>query len=124
VARDDTEREDTLIASDLGNHTCLREWISKHRRVPLILHADNVSTMPAAPSRPGWSSEGCSDSSADRGSQMTTPNSESLLRTEDYSPIQPSRPLTSEDGGCLWAPAFVDWYNHLHRHNGIRFVTP
>ena len=20
--------------------------------------------------------------------------------------------------------AFVDWYNHQHRHNGIRFVTP
>jgi hypothetical protein len=25
---------------------------------------------------------------------------------------------------CSWVVAFVDWYNHQHRHSGIRFVTP
>jgi putative transposase len=25
---------------------------------------------------------------------------------------------------CEWVAAFVDWYNHRHRHSGIKFVTP
>jgi transposase InsO family protein len=25
---------------------------------------------------------------------------------------------------CLWFAEFVDWYNHRHRHSGIKFVTP
>ena len=25
---------------------------------------------------------------------------------------------------CLWVAAFVDWYNHRHRHSSIKFVTP
>jgi transposase InsO family protein len=25
---------------------------------------------------------------------------------------------------CQWVTAFVDWYNHRHRHSGIKFVTP
>ncbi len=24
----------------------------------------------------------------------------------------------------LWFTDFVDWYNHRHRHSGIKFVTP
>jgi len=24
---------------------------------------------------------------------------------------------------CQWVAAFVDWYNHRHRHSGIKFVT-
>jgi putative transposase len=23
-----------------------------------------------------------------------------------------------------WVAAFVDWYNHRHRHSSIKFVTP
>jgi len=25
---------------------------------------------------------------------------------------------------CQWVSSFVDWYNHRHRHCGIKFVTP
>jgi len=25
---------------------------------------------------------------------------------------------------CRWVAAFVDWYNHWHRHSGIKFVIP
>jgi hypothetical protein len=52
------------------------------------------------------------------------PYSESLFRTVKYRPEYPSRPFASKDVACAWAAAFVDWYNHQHRHSGIKFVTP
>jgi hypothetical protein len=52
------------------------------------------------------------------------PYSESLFRTAKYRPDYPRRPFTSAEEACLWVASFVDWYNHRHRHSGIKFVTP
>ena len=52
------------------------------------------------------------------------PYSESLFRTAKYRPDYPSRPFASKAKACEWVAAFVDWYNHRHRHSGIKFVTP
>ncbi len=41
------EREDPAIAADLVSRACLRERISKGRKQPLILHADNGNAMRA-----------------------------------------------------------------------------
>jgi len=41
VAWDVDEREDPAIAAELVGRACLRERISKGRKQPLILHADN-----------------------------------------------------------------------------------
>ncbi len=41
AALDVAEREDPAIAADLVSRACLRERISKIRKQPLILHADN-----------------------------------------------------------------------------------
>ena len=41
-----------------------------------------------------------------------------------YLPDYPSRPFASKDEACDWVTAFVDWYNHRHRHTGIKFLTP
>jgi transposase len=41
VAWDVAEREDPAIAADLVSRACLRERISKGRKQPLVLHADN-----------------------------------------------------------------------------------
>jgi putative transposase len=41
MAWDVTEPEDPAIAADLVSRACLRERISKSRKQPLILHADN-----------------------------------------------------------------------------------
>jgi transposase InsO family protein len=35
-----------------------------------------------------------------------------------------SRPRVSDAEARGWAAAFVRWYNHEHRHSGIRYVTP
>ena len=48
VAWDVAEREDPAIAADLVSRACLRERISKGRKQPLLLHADNGNAMRAA----------------------------------------------------------------------------
>ncbi len=50
VALDVDEREDPAIASDLVSRSCLRERVSKRRKQPLILHADNGNLCV----RPRW----------------------------------------------------------------------
>ena len=52
------------------------------------------------------------------------PYSESLLRTVNYRPDYPCKPFASKEQACQWVAVFVDWYNHQHRHSGIKFVTP
>jgi putative transposase len=52
------------------------------------------------------------------------PYSESLFRTVKYLPDYPSRPFGSKGEACEWVAAFGDWYNHRHRHIGIKSVTP
>ena len=46
------------------------------------------------------------------------PYSESLFRTIKYRPDYPNRPFSSKKEACQWVSAFVDWYNHQHRHSG------
>ena len=52
------------------------------------------------------------------------PYSESLFGTMKYTPAFPSKPFQSLAAAREWVYGFVQWYNHEHRHSGIRFVTP
>jgi hypothetical protein len=52
------------------------------------------------------------------------PYSESLFRTVKYHPRWPAEGFASLDDTRLWVKAFVQWYNHDHRHSRIKFVTP
>jgi transposase InsO family protein len=49
---------------------------------------------------------------------------EALFRTAKYRPEFPSRGFADLAAARRWAAAFVLWYNHEHRHSGIRYVTP
>jgi hypothetical protein len=49
---------------------------------------------------------------------------EALFRTAKYRPEFPLKGLLDLDTARRWAARFVDWYNHEHRHSGIRYVTP
>ena len=39
-------------------------------------------------------------------------------------PDYPERGFATLDMSRQWVYRFVEWYNHEHRHSGIRFVTP
>jgi hypothetical protein len=47
-----------------------------------------------------------------------------LFRTLKYRPEYPTRPFASEFDAQRWVGAFVHWYNTVHQHSEIRFVTP
>jgi transposase InsO family protein len=124
VAWDVGEREDPAIAADLVSRACLRERISKGRRQPLVLHADNGNAMRAATLESRLEELGVLRSFSRPRVSNDNPYSESLFRTVKYRPDYPRRPFSSKKGACDWVASFVDWYNHHHRHSGIKFVTP
>jgi hypothetical protein len=49
---------------------------------------------------------------------------EALFRTAKYRPEFPLKGFADLDTARQWAWRFVHWYNHEHRHSGIRYVTP
>jgi len=52
------------------------------------------------------------------------PYAESLFRTCKYRPNYPSKPFASVEEARDWTLKFVQWYNHQHKHSGLKFVTP
>ena len=52
------------------------------------------------------------------------PYSESLFKTLKYRPDYPLKPFIDLPAARQWIEGLVLWYNHEHRHSGIRFVTP
>jgi putative transposase len=90
----------------------------------LVLHSDNGgpmkgSTMLATLQRlgvvPSFSRPHVSDDN---------PFSEALFRTLKYCPRYPTGGFATIEAARAWVTDFVDWYNNVHLHSGIRFVTP
>ena len=50
--------------------------------------------------------------------------SESIFRTLKYRPEYPESRFEGIDSARDWVIGFVQWYNHEHRHSGIKFTTP
>jgi transposase InsO family protein len=49
---------------------------------------------------------------------------ESLFGTLKYRPDYPDKPLNNLQSARVWEQNFVEWYNHKHRHGGIKLLTP
>ena len=52
------------------------------------------------------------------------PYSESLFKTLKYRPQFPLRPFIDLLQARRWVTSWVHWYNNVHRHSAISFVTP
>ena len=110
-------------AAQLARRTALAEGIHAIKRKP-VLHGDNGSTFKATTVlamlnwlhiKPSYSRPRVSDDNA---------FVESLFRTAKYRPEFPEGGFTDLEAARQWAHRFVRWYNHEHRHSGIRYVTP
>jgi putative transposase len=97
---------------------CLKERISKGRRQPLILHADNGNAMRATTLESRLEDLAVLRSFSTPRVSNDNPYSESLFRTAKYRPDYPSRPFRSKEAACQGVASFVDWYNHRHRQPG------
>ena len=100
AAWDVEEREDPAIATDLVSRACLRERISKGRKQPLGLHADNGNAMRAATLESRLEELGVLRSFSKPRVTNDNPYSESLFDTAKYRHDYPRRPFSSKKGAC------------------------
>ncbi len=115
--------DDATHAAHLARRTALAEGIHAQADKP-VLHGDNGATLKATTVlamlhwlgvKPSYSRPRVSDDNA---------FVESLFRTAKYRPEYPERGFADLHAARQWAANFVHWYNHEHRHSGIRYVTP
>jgi putative transposase len=117
------DTDDSDYAAHLVKRTALAEDIHAMKAKP-VLHGDNGSTLKATTVlamlnwlgvKPSYSRPRVSDDNA---------YVESLFRTAKYRPEFPGKGFANLDEARAWALSFVHWYNHDHRHSGIRYVSP
>lgn len=117
------ETDDADHAAHLVRRTALAEGIAALDWRP-VLHGDNGATLKATTVlamlhwlgiKPSYSRPRVSDDNA---------FVESLFRTAKYRPEFPARGFENLTAARDWAARFVHWYNHDHRHSGIRYVSP
>ena len=116
VAWDVAEREDPAIAADLVSRACLRERISKGRKQPLVLHADNGNAMRAATLESRWKSWVYSGPSPGQESQTTTP-------TRNPCSAQRSTGLTTPAGHSPARRPPASGWRHLRTGTTISTAT-
>lgn len=115
--------DDSQHAVKLLQRVSLSEGVHGMKHKP-VLHGDNGSTLKATTVlamlhwldvKPSYSRPRVSNDNA---------FVESLFKTAKYRPEFPTAGFASLEAARKWAGEFVHWYNHVHRHSGIRYVTP
>jgi len=90
----------------------------------LVLHSDNGAPMKGATMLATLQRLGVVPSFSRPSVSDDNPYSEALFRTLKYSPAYPSRRFADIDAARQWVNGFVDWYNNVHHHSALKFVTP
>ena len=110
-------------AAHLARRTALAEGVHAMAARP-VLHGDNGAALKATTVlamlhwlgiEPSYSRPRVSDDNA---------FAEALFRTAKYRPEFPIKGFADLETAREWSARFVQWYNHEHRHSGIRYVTP
>jgi len=115
------EHEGGEEAAELIQRTVLREQCF-HK--PLVLHADNGSPMKSQTMQTKLYDLGIIASHSRPRVSNDNPYSEALFRTLKYCPQWPSDGFKLIDNARQWMNDFTHWYNKIHRHSKIKFVTP
>jgi transposase InsO family protein len=90
----------------------------------LVLHSDNGSAMKGSTMLATLEQLGVAPSFSRPRVSNDNAYAESLFRTCKYRPDYPSKPFGSLEDAQEWTQKFVRWYNQVHRHSGLKFVTP
>jgi transposase InsO family protein len=109
-------------AAALIEKACWRE----HRRgeQPLVLHADNGAAQKAHTLKSKLETLGITPSHSRPGVSDDNAHIEAWFRTCKYSPGYPPHGFGDIEAARLWVLKFVTWYNTVHLHSGISYVTP
>jgi len=115
------ERELAAHAATLIRKATLAEGIAGKE---LVLHADNGGPMKGATMLATLQRLGVVPSFSRPSVSDDNPYSEALFRTLKYTPAWPPKRFESLNAAREWVKEFVHWYNHVHRHSALKFVTP
>lgn len=108
-------------SSKLIERICTLENVKKDQ---LILHSDNGGAMKGATMLATLQKLGVVPSFSRPRVSDDNPYSEALFKTLKYCSEYPSKPFGSLEEANAWVSKFVFWYNNVHLHSGIKFVTP
>jgi transposase InsO family protein len=97
------------------------EKINKNQ---LILHSDNGSPMKGSTMLGTLQKLGIIPSFSRPSVSNDNAYSEALFKTLKYCPAYPDQPFAGISQAKIWVEKFVYWYNNIHQHSGIKFVTP
>jgi len=115
----DSESADQAAAVFRKAH--LREGIADD---DLVLHSDNGSPMKGATMLATLQRLGVMPSFSRPSVSDDNPYSEALFKTLKYHPGFPDKPFENLEEARKWVFGFEHWYNEIHRHSALRFVTP
>ena len=90
----------------------------------VVLHSDNGGPMKGATMLSTMHELGIAASFSRPSVSDDNAYSEALFSTLKYRPNYPQERFDDIQKARDWVSEFVEWYNHLHRHSSIRFVTP
>ena len=113
-------RENAQLATALIEQAAEQQQITPKI---LTLHADRGAPQRAKPVAFLLADLGITKTHSRPYTSSDNPYSESNFKTLKYRPEFPARfdDIDHARGHCR---AFVDWYNHAHRHSGIGLMTP
>jgi len=115
------DREAMELSAPLLSEICERENIVEGQ---LTVHADNGGSMKGATMLATMEKLGVEKSFSRPSVSDDNPFSESLFKTLKFCPIYPTKPFESVEAAQAWVVTFVYWYNEIHLHSAIGFVTP
>jgi len=115
------ETESAEQAAELFRKTYLREGIAG---TVLFLHSDNGSPMKGATMLATLEKLGVMPSFSRPSVSNDNPYSEALFKTLKYHPGFPEKPFESIEEARQWVAGFQYWYNEVHHHSALKFVTP
>jgi putative transposase len=110
------EKAAALLQRSVTQEQCWRQ--------PLVLHSDNGAPMKSVTLLSKMHDLGITPSRGRPRVSNDNPYSESLFRTLKYCPQWPVNGFGGLDEARTWVRDFMTWYNTVHRHSRIRFVTP
>jgi len=90
----------------------------------MVLHSDNGSPVKASTFRVTLERLDITGSYSRPRVSDDNPYSESLFRTLKYRPEYPTYGFGSLEASREWTYGFVLWYNEIHRHSALKYVTP
>jgi putative transposase len=117
------ETDQAEHAAHLVRRTALAEGIHVRAHRP-VLHGDNGPSVKGTTVLAMLHWLGIAPSHSRPRVSDDNAYAEALFRTAKYRPDFPTAGFADLAEARQWAAAFVHWYNHEHRHSGIRYVTP